>query len=280
VAVIEQVVGGLTLTNQSTIQGNGIIGNGGLAVVNDTGGTILANNAGTTLLINGSGGFTNNGSVHVSSGSTLQVANSAYTQNGGNTLVEAGGELNAPVVTENGGSIQVDGTLDPLSVHVFSPATLSGSGTIIADVTNEGSVILGDSVSSPGTLTVLGSFTQLADGTLVEGIDSLGNGVLSLDGNLSLAGTLDINLLGGFTPADSQIFELASFTGAESGVFSGIIGSDASDWTVLYNPGQVDLEFNKPIGGVPDTTSTLTLLGPGLVLLALLGRRSKLLTHS
>jgi hypothetical protein len=57
-AFIEQGVIGLTLTNvNNTIQGNGIIGNGGLALSNA--GTIDANVSGQTLLLDGSGGITN-----------------------------------------------------------------------------------------------------------------------------------------------------------------------------------------------------------------------------
>jgi hypothetical protein len=46
-AIIEQGTSGLTLTNQSTIQGEGIIGNNGLALINS--GTINANSTGGSL---------------------------------------------------------------------------------------------------------------------------------------------------------------------------------------------------------------------------------------
>ncbi len=160
------------------------------------------------LVINGTGGFTNKGTVHVESGATLEVLNSAYVQKSGRTLVDLGGTLNASSVQEKGGSLQVDGSLDPLSIHVFASATLSGDGTIDGNILNDGLVVLGDSISEPGTLSVNGNFNQDAGGVLDEGIGSLDHGELSVAGNVGLGGTLDIALLGGFTPTNGEHFEL------------------------------------------------------------------------
>ena len=66
-AYIQQQVGGLTLTNvNNTIQGAGVIGNGGLALVNQA--TINANSSGQGLLFNGSGGITNSSLMEASGG--------------------------------------------------------------------------------------------------------------------------------------------------------------------------------------------------------------------
>src|ERR1017187_6939436 len=276
-AIIQQQAGGVTLTNESTIQGTGTIGNGGLSVVNASGGTILANAPGQTLIINGTGGFTNDGMVKVSSGSTLQVMPITYAQNGGSTIIHGGGTLDASAVAENGGLVQVDGALNSPSVDVGPLGTLSGIGTITGDVTNDGKVVLGDLVLSPATLSEVGNFTQESDGTLDEGIGSLDHGQLSVTGDIDLGGTVDISLLGGFVPANNEEFELINYSGAKLGAFSGVTGSDASEWTVVYNPGQVDLEFNASIGPppVPDRGSTLLLLGLGLCCVAIAGHRSK-----
>ena len=46
-------------------------------------------------------------------GSSLTVAGGyAYTQTGGSTLINQGGELDASAVSLQGGTIQVDGTVD------------------------------------------------------------------------------------------------------------------------------------------------------------------------
>ncbi len=273
-AIVQQQVGGVTLTNESTIQGTGVIGNGGLTVVNASGGTILANTLGQTLTINGSGGFTNDGTVKVSGGSTLQ-APITYTQNGGTTTINAGGTLGASAVAENGGLVQVDGALNSPSIHVGPLGALAGVGTITGDVTNDGKVVLGDLVMSPAKLSEVGNFTQESDGTLDEGISSLVHGMLSVTGNIDLGGTVDISLLGGFVPANNQEFELIGYSGGKSGAFAGVTGSDAAEWTVLYIPGQVDLEFNATSvpPPVPEGGSTLWLLGLGVFGIAVAGHR-------
>jgi hypothetical protein len=76
---------GQTLTNDSHIAGNGIIGNGNLIVNNE--GTIRANVSGSILLLNG-GGLTNTGTLQVNAGSTMMVRSpiSSTTFNSGTLL--------------------------------------------------------------------------------------------------------------------------------------------------------------------------------------------------
>jgi hypothetical protein len=55
---------GSTLTNvTNTIEGYGVVGNGGLSVTNSAGGILLANVSGQTLLLNGAGSLTNSGTL-------------------------------------------------------------------------------------------------------------------------------------------------------------------------------------------------------------------------
>ncbi len=92
-AYIQQGTGGVTLENfDNTIQGAGIIGNGGLTLLNDAGGTILANAAGQTLLLNGSGSITNNGTFQVNPNAALVVQTGPFTNYASNTLT--GGTYN------------------------------------------------------------------------------------------------------------------------------------------------------------------------------------------
>jgi len=105
-AYLEQSTGGVTLTNADhKIQGYGVIGNGGLTVVNGAAGTLLANSAGNTLLINGSGGLTNNGTLQANAGSTLQVT-SAVANFSGNTLT--GGTYVANGTSDIAGTVQLN----------------------------------------------------------------------------------------------------------------------------------------------------------------------------
>jgi hypothetical protein len=162
--------------------------------------------------------------------------------------------------------------LDPASVEIIA-GIMEGTGTIIGDVTNDGTLILGKDAADPGTLSETGLYTQNADGTLADGIGASATGVFDVTGSLNLNGTLEINLVGGFDPTNGEIFELASYTGSETGAFAGITGSDAGDWTVLYKPGQVDLEFDAR--KVSDSSPTSLLLDAGLFVLVLAGVRSK-----
>lgn len=114
---------------------------------------------------------------------------------------------------------------------------------------------------------------------MLEGIGAGNSGLLSVTGDLTLDGILDINLLNGFTPTNGETFELIGYTGVESGIFSTITGSDAGFWTVLLENDQVDLAFNSSgsttTSTVPDVGSTLLLLSAGLAGLALFGCRGR-----
>jgi hypothetical protein len=106
-------------------------------------------------------------------------------------------------------------------------------------------VLASDRDSSPDCVVVNGS--RLQD--------------LDITGNASLNGTLHINLLGGFTPFQGELFTLMTLTGGlETGAFAGITGSDASNWIVLYNGNNVELEFGTAVGGVPEPSTWAMLI--------------------
>ena len=121
-AYIEQNAGGLTLTNQDTIQGAGVIGNGGLTLVNAKGGTLFANVSGQTLLINGSGNITNDGTMRVASGSAMHVANGAFTNFAGTTLT--------------GGTYNVAGTLEIDELGNTGGEIVTNAANVILNGTN------------------------------------------------------------------------------------------------------------------------------------------------
>ena len=110
-AVLEQAVGGLTLTNvNNTIQGAGVIGNNGMSLVNQA--TVNANVSGQTLILEGmSGGLTNTGILEASNGGILQINGVTVNNAGGGTITANAGStvqlfgntvIQGGVLTNNG----------------------------------------------------------------------------------------------------------------------------------------------------------------------------------
>jgi hypothetical protein len=93
---------------------------------------------------------------------------------------------------------------------------------------------------------VTGDYTQSSTGTFVEQIGSTGSGQLYVDGNVSLDGTLDISLLGGYDPT-SGTFTIIDPNGL-TGIFATIDGQVFDNgnyyFNVLYNqPNSADVEL-------------------------------------
>ena len=204
-----QTVGAVTL-------GGGTISNGTLtgASYTSTGGTVSAVLAGT-------GVFTN------TSGTTTLTNLNTYTG----------------LTTVSGGTLYIGTSSVPGSIGattVASGAFLDGNGTIHGALVNNGTVSPG---FSPGTIIVVGNYTQGAGGTLVMQIASAASyDQLIIGGNASLAGTLQVDLLGVYNPA-GQSFKILTTTGSVAGAFSAITGSAALTASIAYNPKDVTVSF-------------------------------------
>jgi hypothetical protein len=138
-----------------------------------------------------------NTDVDVAGGASLAFNNALNL--GSNTMELIGdGDVNINnVLTTGGGSV------------VVTAGTLGGGGTVGGSLSNPtGTVAPGN---SPGTLIIEGDFSQGVGGTLEIELAGAAEGefdVLEIAGNASLAGTLDVLLLGGFVPAAGQSFEI------------------------------------------------------------------------
>jgi hypothetical protein len=171
-------VGGAILTNESTIEGTGNIGNGNLTITNQ--GTFDANVTGENLVIApGSGGFTNyNGTTNTLTGGT-------YIANGGN-LTFAGSAtgittLSANVIEENGGQfIDTNGNINALAN--LTSITSTGSLTTDVNFTDPGAF------SNAGSLTILKGTTFTVQSLSQISGSTLTAGTYVLDANLSLSG--------------------------------------------------------------------------------------------
>lgn len=92
---------------------------------------------------------------------------------------------------------------------VYNRGTLYGSGTIVGDLVNEGTLALGDAYYT-GQLTITGDFTQTATGVLNLRIGDA-NDVLTVGGTARLDGTLSVALMAGYVPNAGDTFQGINF---------------------------------------------------------------------
>ncbi|HVJ46325.1 MAG TPA: choice-of-anchor tandem repeat NxxGxxAF-containing protein [Luteolibacter sp.] len=149
-------------------------------------------------------------------------------------------------------------------VHVASRGKLSGIGTIIGDVTNASVVAPGN---SPGEILIEGNYRQEGSGTLtieIAGKEEEQFDRLLVDGDVSLAGGLEIDLPGGAIDriSSGDSFRFIGATGRVSGSFSGGGGGRVSSrngfasFRIDYSGNQAVLSDFQPKDtdgdGVPD----------------------------
>jgi hypothetical protein len=105
--------------------------------------------------------------------------------------------------------------------------TLLGSGTITGNVRNAAVIEVGG-ITSAGTLSITGNYTQTAAGLLRMDIGGLVAGteydVLAISGSATLAGTLDLLLINAFDPVINDSFQLVTFA-SRTGSFNPVTGT-------------------------------------------------------
>ena len=114
------------------------------------------------------------------------------------------------------------GTPAPCTVVVDPSAIMTGSGTVVGTLTNRGTISPGN---SPGTMSVVGSYTQTASGTYIAEVASPSSYdqivVTGAPGTASLAGTISPVLLGGLPAPGNTVFPgVVTATGGITGTFS------------------------------------------------------------
>jgi fibronectin-binding autotransporter adhesin len=185
----------------------------------------VAAGAAVTFLGNAStGAFSNAGNVVIAAGTTLALSGS-YSQSAGETDLD-----DATMTIPSGGSVTISG------------GNFDGSGTIRAPsnkftFTNGGDLYVGGN-GFIGTLTIDGSFTLDSGGTVLIGIGGTGAGqfdVLTIAGTASLAGTLDVYGVGGYTPGSGVNFGVITY-GSFTGTFGTVTGSiNGVGFSTTYN---------------------------------------------
>jgi hypothetical protein len=178
--------------------------------------------------------------VNINNGGTITANSGVYL--GGNWANPVGG---AAVLNVNSG-----GTLISTTVNIAASGTLSGAGTIQANVQNGGLVSPG---TSPGTLQVTGNYTQNSTGELRIELASLTSyDSLATTGSMALSGKLKVTY-GGYVPAFNdkfQILDASNITGSFTTLDLQSPGNSlAWDTSHLYSDGNIRVVEAAPFWG-------------------------------
>ncbi len=122
-------------------------------------------------------------------------------------------------------SVANSGTVQATNVNVGALGEVHGNGLIICfdngNMQNGGLVSPGN---SPGTLHITGNYTQTTAGKLLIELAGTAPGTqydqLLVTSTATLDGTLDVSLLGGFTPSAGNSFDVLTTTGGVTGTFA------------------------------------------------------------
>ncbi len=259
-----------TVNNTGTLRGQGRVGGAVLnsGVVRAEGGTLTFASAGNTNAAGGrlesstgsqllyTQGLTTNSGLIALTGGAFDNNNLALANPG---RIEGYGAVRTGGLT-NSGAISVADALD-----VLGPVTNNGSvnTTTGATVRFFGPVSGPGSYSGTGTVTFLNTFSPGASpaavnfggdvdlagtSTLVIELAGMSSGsqydTLAAAGDVTLGGTLDVDLLGGFTPAPGSVFQIVSAAGGVGGSFAeaslpSLVGAN---WQLRYNENAVLLQ--------------------------------------
>jgi hypothetical protein len=252
-AGILQFLGGAGWTNSGTFQaqpngaaqnvtGAGIFRNTGTFVESSAGSTSFAAgvtfynpgvvqlNAGTLSLGTG----TSTGTVTAALGAVLRLA--SYTLAAGSLVNGQGSVVFAGGASTLGGTVSASG-----GVRIESGAAVRAAGaTVNASLTNAGAPSVG--LGAAGALTVNGDYSQTSTGSLnvvIGGLTAKSQySQLQVSGQATLAGTVNVTFVNGFTPAPGNAFALLT-CGSRSGTFATVRGTtlrpqyDATDFSLL-----------------------------------------------
>jgi fibronectin-binding autotransporter adhesin len=183
--------GAATLTNQSTIQGEGFFGDGtALGINNTSSGIIDANSTGgtlsNTLFFNMSGAITNAG--------LMEATNSGILQMNGLTINNQGGNITA---NGSAASVQIESTtIQGGTLNTLNGGTLENIGTSVLDGSTHGSLTISSAstyTGAPGSDTqVLGTLNNKSNIAMNGGGGS--NTFLLLNGSTTLSGAGTLTL--------------------------------------------------------------------------------------
>jgi hypothetical protein len=152
---------------------------------------------------------------------------------------------NSDTWVQTGGLVMCDGLINVInSVYLLEGGYLSGTGVVRSPTTNSGGVV--SPGASPGVLTIEGTYTQTAGGSLLIEVGGpiAGSGYdrLVVTSTASLSGTLTAYRIDGYEPNIGDTFDILTAT-AVTGTFSNI---QSPEFSVTYLPSAVRLTYTGP----------------------------------
>ena len=266
-----------TIVASTFVNRGQLIGPSGASLIGNLGGMILANDGATLIGQDGTSLIGNDGGSLISeagSGLIGQDGTSLIGQDG--CSIVAGGAGNGPsnLTATDAGFVQTSGETDLSGLLVISDVSLeggvlSGSGAIAGNLTNSAGFV--SPGHSAGKISVVGNFTQTADGTLVvENGGAMPNEYdqVFCTGTATLGGNLDVKLINGYTPDPADTFSPLGAS-AISGTFATVSANGQA--TMMANGVllSTDPAIPSPESGKPLNISTrLNVLTDDNVLIA------------
>jgi autotransporter-associated beta strand protein len=157
--------------------------------------------------------------------------NGTVTKRGNGRLALSGVSTYVGSTTVEAGTLEVNGQITTSTVIVADGGTLGGAGSVATLINTAGDVTPGHGV---GALTVTGSYTQAADGALTLELGGTAPGQfdqLVVTGAATLAGTLNVDSVDGFTPQPGDYFDIVV-----AGSVNGTFDAPPAPWVVKYGP--------------------------------------------
>lgn len=161
------------------------------------------------------------------------------------------------------------------SLTVAIGGRLTGTGTLIGDLVNDGGVV--GPGASPGTLSVDGDYVQTLGSILDIEIGGSEQGIsfdlLDIAGEATLAGDVEVSLVDGFTPGNGESFVFLAAADGIIGMFDAVFCTNCAgtgvSFSLVHGLDSVSLNAVAPI----PLPAAAWLLAPALG--ALLGRRRR-----
>ncbi len=280
----------INLTNTGTLSAlnGGTLSYGGATFTNT--GTLTANGTGSTINLSGTTTFLNGSVLNVLNGGVINIIGSS--NNAGSLVIAGtyGGGFNTGTVsvpgngtltggyTQTAGATIVDGTLVGNQILTINNGTLTGKGTIVGNVVNNGGSISPNGPSS-GKLTINGNYSQAIAGSLTVDLAGYTQGTtydwLSVSGTSTLNGILNVNLLNGFSPIVGDTFTFLNYS-SKTGAFSTLNSlNNGYGYSVTYNGTNAQLHVTQSAAAnTPEPGTVGLLIGLGGFGLALTRRRN------